>query len=1016
MAGSIEVARLVSRLVLDSDQFNNAMGQSIKTATSWGEKMKSALSTAVVTKGLGFLAQAAKSAAGGLVNTVKAGAGLPGIAAAFNRNAAQFGVNLSAMQRASGGTISEFEMMTQANVALTGAGQMLGKEFGKNLPTLLAGARAAAAATGGSAEFMFQSLVTGVKRSSPMLIDNTGIVLKMGEANEAMAAKVGKAVKDLTSEEKSVAILNATVEATNKLIAQTGGAGMTTSEKVAGLGAVIQNFKDQVAVGLSPVLGQATGILLKLANLVLPPLQDILVNKIAPAISVVLGLVEGWVSKFDTAAQATAQFVNFTTDGLGNMVPVIEDVGKSSVDKLVNKWSEMASRALKWGIQVVTEFASGMVQGAAAALTQAMQFIGGILQSWLAPSSPPKIMPNLDKWAQSSMNLYLHNMTQADFGILDTMQGPISTALSRLVDSGDMSEKGSAEMFRGLSEGLAKAAATGDMTDGIFKQLEKTTGAYGKDIAELAKRQFKLAAATKAVQEAEESLERARSAQKDAQDNVSKLADEYNKLLAAGADESVLAAKRAEFAEAEKALDLADDQVDATESQAEEAQKALSPLQEQVALQQKIIDQMFKMTEPMSEVTDSLTAAIGGLTDGLADGLTGELEPPEIPIPIFSGEGGIASSLSTAFENAKESIKEKLLGMFQPVIDEWTRLKEGPLAELQSTWETFTTTVREFWDEKVVPIIEEIKKFIPPEALQNLGKFAGVMGVVAVVAGILVGAILLLTNPIVLLIAGIAAIVVWGGQAWEMFKDLLDLSKELAIALKDKLVDKFNELASSVKEKVIDIFEKLRDFWRDHIEPKIEELRRLFEEVLVPALTKVYDFVKDSVMDIFEKLRDIWKDDIQPLLKTIGDTLEGSFLTAWEKISGAIKDTKDKVLDGLVETFENLKGLIKDTTDKIVKFIDKLKEWAKTKLPDWAQRHSPSPIEQMLTNTRDLMAELSRQELPGFGRAMSELSFPQIGQAGADNRITNNTLNVTTSATTSTYLQDYSELAALGAG
>ena len=347
MAGVIEVARLVSRLVVDSGQFNSEMNSSIKTATSWGEKIKSALSTAIVTKGLGFLAQAAKKVTSSLVGIVKSGAGLPGIANAFNRNAAQFGVNLSAMQRAAAGTISDFELMRQTNVALTGAGQMLGQEFGKNLPTLLAGARAAAAATGQSAEFLFQSLVTGVKRSSPMLIDNTGIVLKLGEANEAMAAKLGKTVAALTGEEKSVAILNATVEATNRLIAQTGGAGLTTAEKVAGLGSVIQNFKDQVAVGLNPVLGQVTGILLKLVNLVLPPLQDILVNRIAPAISVVVGLVEGWVSQFDKAGEATAQFVNFATDGLGNMVPVIEDVGKSAVDKLVSKWSEMATKALK---------------------------------------------------------------------------------------------------------------------------------------------------------------------------------------------------------------------------------------------------------------------------------------------------------------------------------------------------------------------------------------------------------------------------------------------------------------------------------------------------------------------------------------------------------------------------------------------------------------------------------------------------------------------------------------------
>jgi len=809
MATSIEVAKLVTRLTTESSEFNKGLMQSEKMAASWAlkvGKITSKLALGAMAAGAAAVGGAAILGAKSLAGMAKAAAPLPGIADAFNRNAQQFGVSMDAMRKAAAGTVSDFELMKNANMALTGAGQQLGEEFGKQLPTLMAGARAAAAATGQSADFLFQSLVTGVKRSSPLLIDNTGIVLKMGEANAAMAAKVGKSVKELTSQEKSIAILNATVEATNELVARTGGAGLTTAEKVAGLGVQMQNLRDQMGIALNPVLGQVTGSLLKLVNLAFDPLVEFINTTLAPGLSLVVDIFDGWINKLDGATQATAQFVNFTTDGMGNMVPVIEDTGKSALGKMTSRWAEMAEKALRWGINVATEFASGLIRGATQALTAAMHFIGNLLSSWLAPGSPPKIMPNLDKWAQSAMNLYLHSMTQADFGILEGMQGPLSTALSRLVDAGEMSQEGSVKLFRSLSEGMSKALAAGKLGEGFLNRLSKAGGAYGKDLAELAKRQFKLAQATTAVKEAEEALERARTAQKDAQNNVEKLAREYNELLAAGADPAVLEAKRAEFEAAQDQLALAEEQADAAEAQKEEADKALEPLQEQVAVQQKILDQMFKMTEPMSLIAE----AIGKLGDGIV---------PEIEAPTFDSEG-IANNLGKAFEDAKEGIRAKLQDLFKPVTEAWEELRDGPLAEFKKEWERFTGIVQQFWTEKVKPVIDEIKKMIPPDVIAKLGQFAGVALVVALALGALFVGFTILTSPIFLVGAAIAAVIIFGDELKALIENLTEKAGELGYKAGVWLREKVNKLGEA--------FQKFKD---EKLQPLIDGFVSLWKGI-----------------------------------------------------------------------------------------------------------------------------------------------------------------------------------------
>ena len=175
----------------------------------------------------------------------------------FNNLMRSVGISASVIDQyaaAADGTIAKTDLMRMANVALAGTTGDLSSEMARLLPTLIEGARAASALNPamGDATFMLQSLITGVKRGSPMLIDNTGIVLKLGEANEAMARRVGKSVDALSAQEKSLAILYATADAVPTLVGQVGDAMDETATSSAQLKTAWQEMREELGKKIAP--------------------------------------------------------------------------------------------------------------------------------------------------------------------------------------------------------------------------------------------------------------------------------------------------------------------------------------------------------------------------------------------------------------------------------------------------------------------------------------------------------------------------------------------------------------------------------------------------------------------------------------------------------------------------------------------------------------------------------------------------------------------------------------------
>ena len=160
-------------------------------------------------KKTGFAMTAAGTAGAFAIIKLTGAAGkATGIQSAFTSFFGEAGPKaLEEMRKATRGSVSEVDLMTAANQAM-----LLGIDP-EALPEMFKGAFAAASATGRPVAAAINDITTGIGRQSKLILDNLGIIVNAGAANEKYAESLGKATSELTEQEKKAAFTAATMEA-----------------------------------------------------------------------------------------------------------------------------------------------------------------------------------------------------------------------------------------------------------------------------------------------------------------------------------------------------------------------------------------------------------------------------------------------------------------------------------------------------------------------------------------------------------------------------------------------------------------------------------------------------------------------------------------------------------------------------------------------------------------------------------------------------------------------------------
>jgi len=217
-------------------------------------------------KALGGLGRVAGIGAAGLV---AAGAGmgaalgklaidaapLENISLSFENIAGQAGYMgdemLDALQKSSAGLITNRDLMTSFNKAA----QLVGQDFAVQLPGAMEYLSKVSAATGQDMNFMMDSLVTGVGRMSPMILDNLGIQVALSEATARASEMFGVEADQLTKAQQQAGMMDVVMQ---KLAENTAAMPEVAGSSAAAFGQIattMQNLKDQVGLALLPVLG-----------------------------------------------------------------------------------------------------------------------------------------------------------------------------------------------------------------------------------------------------------------------------------------------------------------------------------------------------------------------------------------------------------------------------------------------------------------------------------------------------------------------------------------------------------------------------------------------------------------------------------------------------------------------------------------------------------------------------------------------------------------------------------------
>lgn len=1004
----IKVGEMFVEIAADADKFMKELDASEKGIAKWAAGVDTALNAITW---VGVITGAAAAAASvvtlgkNLTELAKRAAPLEGIGRAFESMSNQFGLSMDEFRQAAAHTISDFDLMKKANMAWAGTTDEVAFAFAERLPDLLLTARAAARLTGESVEYMFQSLINGIRRSSPRLIDNTGLIVELGAAHREYAAELGITVEQMTAQQKALATFNQVADQGVKMAERIGMANVTAAEHMMQLDATMANLTDRIGIAFNPVVKSAATMLRELANEALGPMASLMARTVAPAVDIVIERLHG----------------------LG--LAAIES-GKTFIQAQSATFSQAAQNAAVWGFNIVAQLSAGMIQGAAEVLVAAMNFISRMLEAWLAPGSPPRVAPQLPQWGAAAMEQFLLGFTMADFDILLGVQRPLERALAAMVRAGDIAEELADDILEGLSviliEGITDWQEYGRIAEEIFDTIAAAGGRFGEQIAELTRRQFAYAEQVHEVRRAEEALTEARTRHQRAQDELSGEIERYNEMLRAGATRQELKAQKDRVDAARERMDTAAEEADQAEMQRDAAQDQLDPLREQIRLQERLIDQMIKFTREQEEAVGGAEAAARAAR-GAAGAMPTfeEFAPfavPDIGIDEWDFEG-----LLSQFEAAREDMLETLTDLFKPIVDEWKKDVQPATKELSTSWGRLAENIGKAQEQWIDPVTDALGDLIPDSLLQNIGKVIGgffslstIMIGVKVVAKVVGLIIAKLTGPIALVILAVALLRTAWEENWGGIQDIMQtlyndfnmLSIGMSAAT-DFLTGAWRRFNSAVKAvsnfMTGTLWPALTSVWTwiDNtfmpgwrvfanlltavVGYAVRFLGGLFKNVLLPHAQANWQFFKDNLNVVLEalgnllenhvnvtveRLGELWE-ALKPHLDAVWQVIEEHVLPSFESaaeiiregVGAAVEWLSDVALGGLITALSSVWEWFGRMLGRLDRFADSIRS---AELPDFMRTRSPTPWETGLRGVADIMDTLSTDTIPRLGRQMGQ--------------------------------------------
>jgi hypothetical protein len=216
-----------------------------------------AIGTAIGSFGSNLAMSALSKVGSALGDLVAKGTQLPALQSSFERLAAGIGQNadamLDAVRTGTRGMVADLDIYQSANKAMLLGLPVTAESMGE----LAKAAQTLGKAMGQDATKSLDDLITALGRSSPMILDNLGLTVKVGEANDQYAKSLGKTADQLTDAEKKIAFYQAAMEAAKAKTDELGDQTLTLGEIVERIWTKIANVVTQTAADINVGLGRA---------------------------------------------------------------------------------------------------------------------------------------------------------------------------------------------------------------------------------------------------------------------------------------------------------------------------------------------------------------------------------------------------------------------------------------------------------------------------------------------------------------------------------------------------------------------------------------------------------------------------------------------------------------------------------------------------------------------------------------------------------------------------------------
>lgn len=299
-----------------------------------------------------------------------------GLKGAFEGLSASVGVTGAEMLKkfkvATGGMVT----MKDAMMSFNKAAGLISTDFATMLPDAMKYLGKVSRSTGASLDYLLDSLVIGVGRLSPMILDNLNIQVSLAEASGRAAEMFGVSTKALSKQQKQLGMANIVMEKLARNTAHMPDVTGSATAQMASFQTAIKDTRVEIGLRFLPLLSEAMGVMNVVANAVLPKLIP-LAEGFANAI---MGIVD-WLKKiipFEAIIKGLASVFVQLGEGVKNIFGPILEVW-SNWGTLLKVQIESIIRLITGDLGKSFGDLSSMIQGAMRAITPVIQEVAKYL-------------------------------------------------------------------------------------------------------------------------------------------------------------------------------------------------------------------------------------------------------------------------------------------------------------------------------------------------------------------------------------------------------------------------------------------------------------------------------------------------------------------------------------------------------------------------------------------------------------------------------------------------------------